>query len=514
MAARTAWAEGPLKRHSTISSSGTRIVSTHCTSSSSALGSCECRLHCTGVDARPVALDEIRVRHGPKLRPAPPGRNGESPRSRRSALAVSLCWRAGAQARSVSAGRDFRYTRERFASTVFSLMNAALAISRFVRPEAASCATRCSVGVSSSRRPPAEARQLVARPRSPQRGADSVADRRRLLECRLRCGLLLRPSLDLPEHEQGSRELERHLSLGLHLDRCFGRTSRCVEVALCRGDQRLRAVTRRDRPRASDQVAPAPRRARSVASHDSSSPQPASASTASGRKNARIGSDGGASSKTSRSGPSAAAAAAGLRGTVRACEGAHRPRRVDEIARALHAGQRGSHVGAAARLVAGVCGSHRRIRVDVANEGIATGEVRELERLVPGGLASGRSPAQERAHWITQSRIGRSASTPCARICARAPRAAAGLGVAARRRWRATRRSTTAEARPARRLCKQARAPGRVRRAPRRARRPGGNRRLPSPRALARGFPGRRVAPRKRVRGRRAGLRLRSRTRC
>ena len=42
-------------------------------------------------------------------------------------------------------------------------------------------------------------------------------------------------------------------------------------------------------------------------------------------------------------------------------------------------------MGAAAGFVASVCCSHCRIRVDVADEGIATGEVREFERLDRGG---------------------------------------------------------------------------------------------------------------------------------
>ena len=291
--------------------------------------------------------------------------------------------------------------------------------------------------------------------------------------------------------------------------------SRYVEIALCRGDQRSRAVTRRDRPGASDQAGPVreelvqPRRALELA--------------AAGKRLDRVGQEerpdrlrrrcvlehveewpecGRCGSRVSR-------------GTVRACRArsSTTSRGRDSPCAPCRPARQPRGRGSPARRRRALRPSpHSRARSRCGNR---SGEARELQRLVPGGsrldqvACPGACPLRSRRAGAADL-----PRRPARASAARAPRAAAGLGVAARRRWRATRRSTTAEARPARRLCKQARAPGRVRRAPRRGRRPGGNRRSPSPRALARGFPRRLVAPRKRARGRRAGLPLRNRTRC
>ena len=103
-------------------------------------------------------------------------------------------------------------------STVRSERKSAAATSLFVLPSATSAATRSSAGVSA---PGVAARPLIrlssrACALRPERGADPLEDRERLLERRARLAPPLHPALCSPEREERAAAVERKLDLACH----------------------------------------------------------------------------------------------------------------------------------------------------------------------------------------------------------------------------------------------------------------------------------------------------------
>ena len=132
-------------------------------------------------------------------------------------------------------------------------MKSSAAISLFVRPRAASSATRRSVSVSSSdgRAPAADPPQLGTGLLRPEPGAELLEDRERLLERLARGLLLLGLSTHRAEAEQRAAALERVRQLAGSVRERSNAARRAGQVALGGCEQAAAARGAGHRPRAS-----------------------------------------------------------------------------------------------------------------------------------------------------------------------------------------------------------------------------------------------------------------------
>ena len=139
----------------------------------------------------------------------------------------------------------------------------AAATSRLVRPSATSAAIRRSASVSSPREgaAPADARQLGARLLGPERRAEPLEARERVLERRARGAALLRAPLRSAEREQRARVVERIGAPGMLGERVLEAREGTLEIAPRREQQPSTPCEDRERPGPVERLgAPLPRR--------------------------------------------------------------------------------------------------------------------------------------------------------------------------------------------------------------------------------------------------------------